>query len=80
MFCRQIGGKLVEPRTNDVTGDMKRFFDYYEIDEYYWIGLTDLVEEGQYRWSSDFTNLTGYTHWYQGQPINNRDKNCVVAD
>merc|ERR1712126_793329 len=76
VFCRQIGGHLVEPRAKNVTHDMKRFLD---SDKDYWICLSDVAEEGHLRWSSDFTDLTGYTHWYPGEPKNSITSNCVMA-
>ncbi|XP_078693730.1 uncharacterized protein LOC144923229 isoform X2 [Branchiostoma floridae x Branchiostoma belcheri] len=47
----------------------------------YWIGLSDVQEEGTFVWS-DGTELTasGYTHWSQGKPDNaevERGEDCV---
>ena len=40
------------------------------------IGLTDLVDEGQFCWESDLTSLN-YTNWLIGEPDNLGDEDCV---
>ncbi len=36
---------------------------------YYWIGLTDLFQEGNFIWASTGEKAT-YTNWWAGQPDN----------
>jgi len=42
----------------------------------YWIGLSDSVNEGSWKWR-DGTELTGYTNWFPGEPTNGTDEDCV---
>ena len=45
---------------------------------YAWIGLSDVEEEGQYKWMTSYTGLTEYSHWSPGEPNNaNSNENCV---
>ena len=42
----------------------------------YWIGLSDLGNEGDWRWT-DGTEITGYEKWRSGQPNNHEgDQHC----
>ena len=46
----------------------------------YWIGLTDMGEEGTWIWEEKQTEAA-YTNWHSGQPDNYNDvQDCVVKD
>ena len=47
-----------------------------------WIGLNDIVNEGQYRWETDSCHQPAWKNWKGGQPNNSNNcdgekQNCV---
>jgi len=73
-FCKTHGGFLAEPRTQEETNLIELFV---KPDKNYWIGLTDIGEEGAFVWGSDFS-APDYTNWYPGQPDDYYDnEDCV---
>lgn len=71
MVCKENGGILAEPRTAEETELLNHFC---QEGSYYWIGLSDLVEEGTFQWASDYSE-PDYTDWYSTEP--NGDGDCV---
>jgi len=69
-FCKQIGGHLAEPRTQEETQYLETILSEGRN---YWIGLTDLANEGEFLWWSDYS-IPNYTNWDQSEP-NNYDGN-----
>ncbi|XP_057308375.1 uncharacterized protein LOC130646225 isoform X2 [Hydractinia symbiolongicarpus] len=45
-------------------------------DKEYWIGLTDLTEEGRYAWYDG--TLTKYRNWAANEPVGRSSSNCVT--
>ena len=43
------------------------------------LGLTDLILEGQFLWQTDYSELE-YTNWYEGYPTSDDERNCAVKD
>merc|ERR1712126_126252 len=74
MLCKQSGGMLAEPRSAAETELIDQFC---LSDGYYWIGLTDLVEEGTFLWDSDYS-VPDYTNWNPGHPSGRGD--CVYKE
>ena len=65
--CNAKGAQLVKIEAADENDFIKKEFFANEGD--FWIGLTDVETEGDWRWS-DGCKLTGYTNWKAGQPNN----------
>ncbi len=42
-------------------------FSFLPTDINYWIGLTNLANEGVFVWQTDFTEAD-YTNWREGEP------------
>jgi len=76
--CSKRGGELMEPRSRDQTRMISRLMR--QSDTHYWIGLTDFVQEGTFRWSSD-DSLANYTNWYKSEPNNQQPdgEDCVIT-
>lgn len=70
--------------TQQVIINFNRKEFYNSTRQLFWIGLTDVSQEGIFRWERDGTMLGGYSNWATGQPItisgaaNNVISNCVV--
>ena len=48
---------------------------YLTEGSFYWIGLTDSVNEGDWKWA-DGTALTGFMNWFPNEPNNWKDQDC----
>jgi len=72
-FCKTHGGFLAEPRTEEETHLIELFV---MPEENYWIGLTDLADEGAFVWGTDYS-APDYTNWYTGEPSNDDGEDCV---
>jgi len=75
-FCKDLGGYLAEPRTEKETEYLELIFS---PEKNYWIGLTDLADEGEFLWWSDYS-IPEYTNWDDRQPDNYDGKeDCVES-
>ncbi|MTJ49389.1 C-type lectin domain-containing protein [Dolichospermum sp. UHCC 0259] len=63
--AQSVGGNLV---TINSQAEQDWLISTFGSSEELWIGLTDQVTEGQFRWASGETST--YTNWYAGQPDN----------
>ncbi|MBO1052889.1 MAG: hypothetical protein HEQ25_13090, partial [Dolichospermum sp. DET73] len=63
--AQSLGGNLV---TINSQAEQNWLVSTFGGNEQLWIGLTDEVTEGQYKWASGETST--YTNWYGGQPDN----------
>lgn len=66
--CQNFGGKLVKIESDDENHFIKTKY-LSGGGGRYWIGLSDLGNEGDWRWT-DGTGITGYKKWRSGQPNN----------
>ena len=69
--CQNFGGELVKIESEDENQFIKTEF-LSGGGGRYWIGLSDLGNEGDWRWT-DGTEITGYEKWRSGQPNNHED-------
>ncbi|XP_060556473.1 perlucin-like protein [Ruditapes philippinarum] len=77
-FCREMKGQLVE--INDVNENAFIKAQVKLRKQTFWIGLTDVEEEGTWMWMNSQTLLTSdsFTNWAPGQPDNALDnENCA---
>jgi hypothetical protein len=63
--AQSVGGNLV---TINSQAEQDWLISTFGSSEQLWIGLTDQVTEGQFKWASGETST--YTNWYAGQPDN----------
>ena len=76
MQCQKLGGKLVKIESEDENEFIRT--EYLSTSGRYWIGLSDHVNEGHWKWT-DGTKLTGYENWGSGQPNNHLyNQDCVA--
>ncbi|KAL4220960.1 C-type mannose receptor 2 [Mactra antiquata] len=74
-ICRMHGAYLIEINSVDehyLVSNMS-----VKNDEYIWIGLQDLLIDGEYEWSHSTSLLNGPGYWGQGEPDQTHGKNCV---
>ena len=73
-FCQSKGAILPEPRTESMRNLMRQSEDF---PYYFWLGLTDIANEGQYVWESDNSTVSDFD-WKEGFPLGGKDHNCVL--
>ena len=68
--CEALGGRLAEIIDEENQKAIEEFLDTVDPDgtRSFWIGLTDLFEEGNFMWTSG-TEAT-YRNWLQNEPNN----------
>lgn len=73
-YCvNQHSGVLVKIESIEENDFIKTQFLTGQSD--YWIGLSDSVIEGQWKWR-DNSELTGFTNWRSGKPNGSNGENC----
>ena len=74
--CQQMGGFLVEPRTEEISKAMRAFNFHVNL----WIGLRDNAKNRNFLWQTNNASLS-YTNWDpKGRQPNNLGGNqhCVA--
>ncbi|XP_053380330.1 perlucin-like protein [Mercenaria mercenaria] len=80
-MCEKMGGKLVEIETAAENAYLTPIVDSQKHN--YWIGLSDVQEEGIWMWmeSKEKLSTTGFSHWYPNQPDNSEaNENCATIN
>ncbi|KAK2865596.1 hypothetical protein Q7C36_001652 [Tachysurus vachellii] len=70
--CKAKGADLVIINSKEEQEFIVKQLDKLET----WIGLSDTVKEGEWKWVDDTPLNTGY--WAQGEPNNRGDEDCAV--
>ncbi|XP_062600361.1 perlucin-like protein [Saccostrea cucullata] len=68
-FCERRGSKLVEIETVDENNFLRSHIVGTNPQEGYWIGLSDIVFEGEWVWTST-QNTASFKDWSPNQPDN----------
>ena len=81
--CVNRGGHLVSIGSELENRMVSRLATRYGGNESVWIGLTDSLNEGTWRWSDgsgswNQGNTTPYTNWDWGEPDTNVNHNCAL--
>ena len=72
--------RLFEPRTqilNTLVPELVTFLDGSHLNENFWLGMNDKVNERQFVYTSSGEPV-GFTNWLDGQPDGRTSQNCVV--
>ncbi|XP_060566253.1 hepatic lectin-like [Ruditapes philippinarum] len=80
-MCKLFGGNLVEVETATENSYIAAIVKLRGLE--YWIGLTDVFEEGIWLWISNKNQLSdsGYVNWRHGEPNNERsNENCAEME
>ncbi|XP_060567279.1 perlucin-like protein [Ruditapes philippinarum] len=75
--CQHYGAHLVIIETKSENTFLKSHLGTLK-DTNHWIGLTDEVLEGTWKWYSNDSIATGFTDWGTGQPNDHRHGNCAA--
>ncbi|XP_038056993.1 perlucin-like protein [Patiria miniata] len=71
-FCRADGGWLATIRDEGDSAFVNSFFISnrgYSCHDWYWVGGTDALNEGTWRWQQD-GSVANYVNWGAGEPNN----------
>ncbi|XP_062544313.1 perlucin-like protein [Armigeres subalbatus] len=78
-FCTSLDMNMVSVESQQDHDDLVQFIkgtDKFSDATRFWIGASDLAEEGVYTWISNAKLMT-FTNWAEGEPTNNDSENCV---
>jgi len=77
-FCEEKGGYLAEILSQSEQTNLEALLNVGPFKRY-WIGLSDLADEGKFEWQHSLTPLGEYTNWIAGEPNDDGgEEDCVV--
>ncbi|KAL4219516.1 hypothetical protein ACF0H5_022094 [Mactra antiquata] len=79
LLCKKMGGQLAEVNTEEESIFLAEHAA--NISHKFWIGLTDIDNEGDWRWYNSKASLiqTNVTNWAKHEPDNTGDnENCAI--
>uniref|UniRef100_A0A1W7R8M8 Putative salivary c-type lectin n=1 Tax=Aedes albopictus TaxID=7160 RepID=A0A1W7R8M8_AEDAL len=78
-FCISLDMNLVTVESRQEHDDLVKFVqktDKFSNATRFWLGASDLAEEGVYTWVLN-SRLATFTNWAEGEPTGNDSENCV---
>ncbi|XP_060571970.1 perlucin-like protein isoform X2 [Ruditapes philippinarum] len=75
--CKLFGAMLVEVDSWDEQNYISEKARI--LGDYFWIGLTDKLIEGEYMWTTS-QQLVTFSNWGPGEPNGHDHENCVLID
>jgi len=72
--AQSLGGNLV---TINDAAEQQWLIDQFDVDTYYWIGLTDQDQEGTFQWISG--EASAYRNWHMNEPNSSTADEDFVA-
>ena len=83
MICEANGGKLLEPKSQKITDEIRQLVNGQLNSNQVWIGINDINEEGKYIYASDGSPVT-WLNWNnkksRGHPDNKENEDCIVME
>ncbi|XP_062586516.1 perlucin-like protein, partial [Saccostrea cucullata] len=76
-ICAGFHSKLAEPRTSAESSFLISHFQSLHDSSFYWIGISDLIEEDRWIYSSNMQTIT-VNDFSPGEPNQHTDANCVA--
>ncbi|XP_062589492.1 C-type lectin domain family 17, member A-like [Saccostrea cucullata] len=76
-ICLGFQSKLAEPRTHAESAYLISHFQSLHDARFYWIGISDLIEEDRWIYSSDQQPIA-VNDFYPGEPNQHTDANCAA--
>merc|ERR1712154_404192 len=78
VYCWDQGGYLAEVTSEEEFSLLEKYF--LQDGVYYWIGLSDVASEGEFRWMESH-GVLDWANWASNEPNNNGgDEDCVGMD
>ncbi|XP_052764135.1 perlucin-like protein [Mya arenaria] len=75
-ICERMGGRLVEVNDVNEFNFLQSYVNMFKHN--YWVGGTDLENEGEWVWlESDKPMTGGYSNWEPGEPNSSGDEDCT---
>lgn len=74
-ICAQLGSKLAEPKSRQEANFLKSHSQ--SLDKSFYLGISDLVEEGRWEYSSTHEPIT-FNLFHPGEPCCYLRENCLI--